>query len=383
MSKQIIFCADGTWNGPDKDDDGDKQPDVTNVYKLFLALTGSLSVDTIRDADEQEKVLSDGARPTQVAKYIHGVGDSRNPLVKLMGGAFGSGIITRIVRGYTFISRNYEAGDGIVITGFSRGAYTARALAGLIVSQGLLAKPLTQDKTAAYRLGARVWYRYRQQSNAPQKPTFLARLAEAAADLPGFLSRDEVDASQLIAVDKLKSVAVWDTVGAMGLPLYMNDKRIDAFKFTNTSLSTKVENGFHAVALDEQRGDFMPTLWDPAANVKQVAFASAHADVGGGYTTNNHESELSDIALEWMVGQLESVGVKFNRPIFTRFSPNPEGTAHKPWTHPPFNAGKAEPRKFARTGVTEHPSIATRMKAAAVVHEPKEAPAPYRPTNRP
>ena len=108
-------------------------------------------------------MITDG-QTQQIAKYLHGVGDSRNPIIKLLGGAFGVGVIARVVRGYTFISRNYVPGANIIIVGFSRGAYTARALAGLIVSQGLLAASLTQDKELAYRRGAEAWYRYRNAS---------------------------------------------------------------------------------------------------------------------------------------------------------------------------------------------------------------------------
>lgn len=120
MNKTLIFCADGTWNGPNQDDDNDGSPDFTNVYKLFLGLEGELSPETLRNADEQEKWLMYGVRPVQIAKYIHGVGDSRNPIHRIIGGAFGAGIIARIVRGYTFISRNYEDGDSIILVGFSR-----------------------------------------------------------------------------------------------------------------------------------------------------------------------------------------------------------------------------------------------------------------------
>lgn len=383
MAKFIIFCADGTWNSPDQDEDEDRQPDPTNVYKLFLGLAGTLDVASIREADEQEKELREDSQILQVAKYLHGVGDSRNPIVKLIGGAFGAGTICRIVRGYTFISRHYEAGDNIVVVGFSRGAYTARALAGLIASQGLLAKPLTVTKTEAYRWGAKAWYRYRKQSNA-NKVGILQRLAEAVADLPAFLSNDEIQDSDLVAVEKIKAIAVWDTVGAMGLPRYMNDRRTDAFRFTDTRLSPKVERGFHAIALDEKRTDFTPTLWDASNNVIQMVFPGAHADVGGGYTTQNNESGLSDIALEWIVEQLQTVGVRFTHPIYTPLAPDSKGTAHKPWQHPPFNLpGKAKPRDLKGSGIPEHPSIQARMNAGPVVAEPNEPPAPYAPTNRP
>lgn len=107
MAKNIIFCADGTRNGPGKDDDGDSVPDATNVYKLFLGLSGVPRADSLRDVDEQEKEFKEVGQVPQVAKYIHGVGDSRNPIIKLMGGAFGSGIVARIVRGYTSIVGGY------------------------------------------------------------------------------------------------------------------------------------------------------------------------------------------------------------------------------------------------------------------------------------
>lgn len=378
MSKMVIFCADGTWNGPGQDDDKDGLPDPTNVYKLFCGLAGSLSTDSLRQADEQEK-----SNQEQVAKYINGVGDSRNPIIKMMGGAFGAGIVSRIVRGYTFISRNYEPGkdgvesDGIVVVGFSRGAYTARALAGLIVSQGLLAKHLSRDKEEAYRWGAKAWYQYRKKAGA-------ARLAEVVSNLPAFLSRRHLKENDLVKVHKIRAVAVWDTVGSLGIPSYVGDERTDTFRFTDTQLSPIVKNGFHAVALDEQRGDFTPTLWEQREDIEQMLFPGAHADVGGGYTTANHESDLSDIALEWMVERLKTVGVRFSQPIYTPFSPDPQGVAHKPWKHWPFNrVGKTKLREFKGTGIHGHPAVAARMNAGPVVHEPSEDPALYTPSNRP
>ena len=204
MTKNILFCADGTWNDPDQDENADQTADPTNVYKLFLCLAGALSVDSLRNADEQEREVTGDGATRQVAKYIHGVGDSRNPIVKLMGGAFGAGVISRVVRGYTFISRNYEEGADIHIVGFSRGAYTARALAGLIASQGLLAPRLTRDRELSYRCGAQAWYRYR---HAALDSFSLAHLAEIVADLPAFLSNGTLKDEDLIPVDRIATVA--------------------------------------------------------------------------------------------------------------------------------------------------------------------------------
>src|SRR5262249_58479478 len=128
MAKNIVFCADGTWNGPGQSDTKPAERQWTNVFKIFLNLDGSDAARTALFADEQERELVVDGNLVQIAKYLHGVGDSENFVVRALGGGLGEGLIARIVRGYTFISRNYEAGDKIYIIGFSRGAYTARAL---------------------------------------------------------------------------------------------------------------------------------------------------------------------------------------------------------------------------------------------------------------
>lgn len=392
MNKMIIFCADGTWNGPGQDDDEDSVPEYTNVYKLFLTLAGAMSIDSIKKANEQEKELitRNDNRLLQVVKYIHGVGDSHNVIHKILGGAFGAGIISRIVRGYTFISRNYEPNDNIVIVGFSRGAYTARALAGLIASQGLLAKHLVQNNTEeekkeAYKCGARAWYLYRKDSK--KSGAFLANLVQAMDDLPAFLSRDRLCKEDFIPIEHIKAVGVWDTVGALGIPRYVDNEKLDVYRFTDTKLSPIVENGFHAVSLDDRRQDFTPTLWDKSERITQILFPGAHADVGGGYTTKNNESGLSDIALKWMIDQLKSIGAHFDNQESWQFlyKPDIRGTAHKPWLYPPFNLKniRIQARNFSNTAIKEHPSISERMALDKVLHDPCEKPSPYKPLNRP
>jgi len=383
MTKHIVFCADGTWNNPNEDENHDQTPDPTNVYKLFVGLDGTLAPDSLLLADEQEKALAENGAPVQVAKYLHGVGDSRNPIIKLMGGAFGAGIISRIVRGYTFISRNYAPGDAITITGFSRGAYTARALAGLIASQGLLRTELTADKEQAYRSGAQAWYRYRKA--ALHNPFSLASLGEIIADLPAFLSQGSLADTDLVPVATLNAVGVWDTVGAMGIPEYASGgRRQDAFQFADTRLSAKVLNGFHAVALDERRNDFAPTLWDSEDRIVQVLFPGAHADVGGGYPSANSESGLSDGALKWMATQLGQVGLRFSAGWLDGILPDPTGFAHQPWAHLPWTLPGVSlgPRSFP-AGMAVDPSVAARRAVEAVVPEPGASAEPYTPTNLP
>jgi len=383
MAKNIVFCADGTWNNPNEDENSDQSAHPTNVYKLFLCLDGALATDSLLNANEQEKESAKAGAAQQISKYLHGVGDSRNPINRIMGGAFGAGVIARIVRGYTFISRNYEPGADIFVVGFSRGAYTARALVGLIVSQGLLAPHITQDKELAYRRGAEAWYRYRKATVS--NPFSLRHLADVVTDLPGFLSHRSLQDTDLVSVDRVAAVAVWDTVGALGIPVYVaRGKRVDAFNFCDTTLSQKVARGFHAVALDERRNDFTPTLWDSAPHVTQVLFPGAHADVGGGYPVSNDECGLSDGALHWMITQLTSVGVLFSNAPAYQCKPKPTGTAHKPWMHLPWNLpGVSLGARSFPQGMPMDPSIAARMAASQVLAEPGETPNAYQPTNRP
>lgn len=337
MAKIIVFCADGTWNGPGQPDDTGQSSGTTNVLKLFLSLMGTDTPDTVMLGDEQEKTYGDASGLRQVAKYLHGVGDSRNILVRLMGGALGAGTITRIVRGYTYVSRNYLPGDRIVLVGFSRGAYTARALAAFIVGKGLLNPALgLDDKENAYRLGASAWYAFRKESHTDA--SWLSKFEDVMTDLPGFVTRT-LPAGSFVAPVSIHAVAVWDTVGALGIPQYaVNGERLDTFQFASNDLSNQVAYGIHAISVDEERRDFTPTLWSDRANIVQALFAGAHADVGGGYPADLDQSGLSDASLAWMRTQLGApgLGVLMNDPA-DPFKADALGVSHQPWTEVPWN----------------------------------------------
>ncbi len=387
MSKNIVFCADGTWNGPGEDQNNQADVESTNVFKLFCNLAGTPTPNSTRLKDEQESALLTDGQVLQVAKYIHGVGDSGNFLVKVLGGTLGAGIISRIVRGYTFVSRNYIPGDKIFLVGFSRGAYTARALAGFVAAKGLLdARKLDlSDKESAYRLGAAVWNDYRK-SAMRNNDNWLGWLEEIALDLPAFLTQPPTD--KLIPVDHLEAVAVWDTVGALGIPEYIlgSDRRVESMRFVDQQLNAKVTNGFHAISVDEQRSDFTPTLWDPRSNnsVVQRLFPGAHADVGGGYPDRNRESGLSDGALYWMIGNLSSLSVLFSNPPICPVNPDSCGTAHQPWLNPPWNMLVRGLRQFPNWLQTAcDPSVDERRHGGGVVANPGLPPSIYNPANLP
>jgi len=109
---------------------------------------------------------------------------------------------------------------------------------------------------------------------------------------------------------------VWDTVGALGLPFPWSEKyNTERYKFHDVKLSRRILNAYHALAIDERRKQFMPTLWEKSSTVKndpdhpqvlkQRWFAGAHSNVGGGYADHG----LSDIALEWLVRSAMDVGL--------------------------------------------------------------------------
>jgi uncharacterized protein (DUF2235 family) len=371
MAKQIIFCADGTWNGPDEsagtsDIDGAAQQDplaeseVTNVVKLFVNLRGQVTAASQALRNETEMVLKDAqGNVLQVAKYLHGVGDSKNAAVRVLGGVFGVGVITRIVRGYTFISRYYEPGDSIHIVGFSRGAYTARALAGMIAKVGLLNTKNynVNNNEQAYRRGYEAWLKAKGMSF--EGKGFLTNLLGSVAALAdGLLSKISLKPDDFVTGVRIRSVGVWDTVGSLGIPDYVKGARRDLFSFIDNKLSPMVDHGFHAMALDEMRRDFPVERWDAdPSRIEEVWFIGAHSDVGGGYPAS--ECGLSDIALNWMMQKLQSVGVLLADPLVHKPDLASCNQAyHTPWAKPPFNID-ANQRK-QRPGDVFDPSVKER-----------------------
>lgn len=380
MAKNVIFCADGTWDGPASNEIDSTTLKYSNVLKIFQGLAGS--VPSL--ADEMECVATyPNGDVYQIGKYVHGVGDSKNPLIKFAGGSMGAGLLARLVRGYTFISRNYRPGDRIFVIGFSRGAYTARALAGLIALNGLLnwegMKLDGSGDTTAYAAAMDSWKRYQEQRNSGATG-ILEKLANIVQDVEEkfYDVFGGPPPLQLIKNVPIKLVGVWDTVGAMGIPEYVRDKdeRIDAFKFVDVDLNPNIEFGFHAVSVDEIRIDFTPTLWKSRAQggIEQILYPGAHADIGGGYSSIGNESGLSDATLQWMLDRLMSVGVQFG--TIVSHKPDAKGVCHRPWLDPIY-LGRTGNRDFP-PGMSVSELIIDRISAGMVPIE-KAADAPYRP----
>ncbi|MES2501643.1 MAG: DUF2235 domain-containing protein [Pseudomonadota bacterium] len=390
MAKNIIFCADGTWNKPVEEIDQDTES-PSNVFKLFNLLAGMqgdsihINMATGRISEYEKSYIVD-THTVQIAKYINGVGNSSVKLNRILGGAFGFGLIERIARGYTFISRNYVEGDKIFIAGFSRGAYTARALAGLIAAKGLLARKFNQGEAESYDMAVRAWYSYRAGIQQATYKNNFQNLLTAFTSIKNFLLQNtlsDTDFNQNIPVE---AVAVWDTVGALGIPDFeFDDKQAeirDGFAFADNVLSAKVKNGFHAVSLDEMRLLFTPTLWEKRDGIQQALFAGSHSDVGGGYK----ETGLSDCALKWMIDALsdKKLGVKFVDSA-SKLAGNPADFAHTEWAHLVGLTDKVGQRAFknlVQNGTLNvHQSVLDRVALTAFSQYRNQRASPYKPNN--
>jgi len=388
MPKNIVFCADGTDDGPGVNYappgglPPQLLPDVTNVFKLFVQLNRAPLQNG--NAMEQETQEVEAGQVIQWSKYLNGVGSGDGPIVNLFGGALGAGLAARIVRGYTFLSRAYDPGDNIYLIGFSRGAYTVRALAGMILQYGLLDKtaynlnaipygspgyPANPD--AAYTIGAAVWFQYAKA--AASTANWLAKFTDLLQDFPAFFSAPAP--AKYVQVPNIRAIGVWDTVGSYLFDALAADdgNKTQLFPFANTQLSSRVLNGYQALSRDESRNVFTPILWDAGANVSQTVFAGGHADVGGGYSMATNEAQLSDIPLGWLTGKLISEGLRVFPTQAFHASPSATGIAHQQWRYAPWTSGffTFARRNFAgRTDVLNDPSISTRKAAPNVVFDP-------------
>lgn len=276
--KRIAIFLDGTWNTLNNN---------TNVWRLR-----SLTAET---ADQR-------------VYYSQGVGTRRGESAR--GGVTGWGIDDEIIQAYTWLIQNFDDGDEIFIFGFSRGAYTARSLSGLICKCGVL------------RLGAplsieQLYARYRIYD----APTIRSLLGKP---LPDGVSLEERWLTTYSQPTKVKFIGVWDTVGSLGLPVWSMAAKIRKYRFLDTHLRLDNEHAFHALALDEHRKNFEPTFWtrtdrvgiEGAAprqidKVEQRWFIGAHANVGGGYASD----PLAQRPLKWLMDKAAGLGLVFRNQV--------------------------------------------------------------------
>jgi len=281
--RKLIICCDGTWN------ERDTPGAITNVAKMARA---------IRPIDDQGI--------SQLVYYHPGVGTG-NRLDRMLGGGLGVGLSANVQSAYSFLVDNFEYGDFLYFFGFSRGAFTARSLAGLVSLVGLLQKKDMEHFPNVYEI-----YRSRDHRKILLSGASDIEIMAAAAKLFPEGAGNGQNEKLLAAISNARPTAiffvgVWDTVGSLGAPAPFNWIAGSRFNFHNTDLSENVIFAYHAVAIDEERASFRPTLWtrrvrtekDRPRVLEQVWFAGCHSNVGGGY----EDCGLSDITFLWMASK--------------------------------------------------------------------------------
>jgi uncharacterized protein (DUF2235 family) len=278
MPKNVVICCDGTANEFARHN--------TNIVKLYSTLRHDPSV--------------------QVTYYHPGLGTMEpagalttlaRQTTKLLGMALGYGLSDDIRNAYVFVMNHYERGDKLFLFGFSRGAYTARAVASLLHMYGLI----RAGNESLVPYATRMLMGIERGRTAP---------GNGGSDVDEYFSLARDFRTVMSGTDCTPwFVGVWDTVSSVGwvenplkLPYIANNPSIDI--------------GRHAIAIDERRAFFRSHLWRPPGNLsqphgprdlKQVWFPGVHCDVGGGYP--EAESGLSKLALEWMLDEAEAKGL--------------------------------------------------------------------------
>ena len=285
MSRNLVVCCDGTNN--------EVAGDATNVLRLYRMLV----------RDEQQIAFYDGGVGTiPNADRITGWGRG----ISLgFDSAMGLSIRHHFLNAYRFIVRHYQPGDKIFLVGFSRGAYTARAVAGAIQMFGVL-RPELED------LSELLWATY-----SGENPKSVAKFQGGAVFRKAFAVKNS--SSGIVAGEtgvKVHCVGVWDTVSAFGTVWDMR-----SLPFTEHNPS--IQHVRHAMAIDEHRSmfaakPFIPKDRQQHTSFKQVWFAGVHSDIGGGYPELSEsrppvqEAALSKVSLEWMLRELIALNLKID-----------------------------------------------------------------------
>jgi|SRR5882672_1798765 len=280
--KRIVICADGTWNEPEQTDDVTGRRRPTNVLKVARAVLPQ---------------AEDGTQ--QVVLYLPGIGGESEGLDKLTDGAFGRGMELNVRTLYRFLVFNYQEGDQVYLFGFSRGAFTVRTLAGFMNLVGLLEKSdefFTPEVYGLYETGKR----------------------------PG--STEWEEAFQKVrnrrVCPPILFVGVWDTVGSLGAPGLLGQLvHPGKYKYHDTALNDHISHAYHALAVDERRGPFAPTLfarppkWQ--GTLEQAWFPGFHCNVGGSLDPDGVANE----ALHWIVQKAQGWRLEFNETYLGYYTP--------------------------------------------------------------
>ncbi|KAL8705142.1 MAG: hypothetical protein Q9201_001745 [Fulgogasparrea decipioides] len=293
LGKRLIVACDGTWmnsdNGFERDsylpwDHNGHLQVPSNVTRICRAL----------------RPMSCNGR-AQIIYYQAGVGTEESWWDQIYGGGTGAGLSENIREAYAFLAANYQPGDEIFLIGFSRGAFTARSIAAMISSVGLL----TVEGMVEFYAVFKDW---EHQADSKYESRWPDRPFPNKPSVTDPAYGEELQRQGLTRLNiTIRAIGVWDTVGALGIPdIGLIQRKHTAYSFVDTKVSPNVEHAFQALALDEYRKPFSPTLWHKPEGqknpitLKQCWFPGVHSNVGGSYEDNG----LGSIALVWMIAQL-------------------------------------------------------------------------------
>jgi uncharacterized protein (DUF2235 family) len=291
VAKNIILLADGTGNSA-------SSPFKTNVWRLYQA------VDIC------------GAPPgtlQQIVFYDNGVGTETFKPLQLLGLALGIGVALNVKNLYTFLCRNYQPGDNIFLFGFSRGAFTVRILAGLVLRCGLVSAPNEDELEQRVKLAYAEYKRDVARRATATRPGLIVGWVLGGSKAGHGIDRVDFNFKQYFP--RIAFLGVWDTVDAYGMPVDELKEGIDRYVWPMTladrQLSDYIDRACHALSLDDERPTFRPVLWtDPPKKperLSQVWFAGVHANVGGGYPDDG----LAYVTLQWMMDEAAQCGLRF------------------------------------------------------------------------
>lgn len=281
--KRIVVCADGTWNVRDQVDDKSGKRRPTNVTKVARAVRPR---------------TTDGRNIDQMLFYLEGVG-TNGGVDKFSGGAFGHGMEDNVRALYRNIVYNYEPNDELYFFGFSRGAFTVRTLAGFMKWVGLVEKDddyYVPDIYGCYEKGKR-----------PGSPEWTKAFHNVQGTRP---------------CPPIRFIGVWDTVGALGAPGVLGQVfNRNKYAYHDVGLHPQIQHAYQALAIDERRKPFAPSVWarpsDWQGVLEQAWFAGVHSNIGGGYDPDG----LANEALHWIVEKAEVLGLEFDNKYLGYFRP--------------------------------------------------------------
>ena len=317
-NKNIVVCCDGTGNEYGRNN--------TNVVETYVLAVKDVSQAVYYDPG----VGTGGWEYNEESSTLRATSDQ----------ATGYGLQKNVEDAYRYLMTSYEEGDNVYLFGFSRGAFTVRSLAGMLYKCGLL-------ETEAINLLEYASKMYNTDGNDDIAQRFRETFTR---NCPVYF------------------IGVWDTVESLALNA--------GKRFHDARLNPEVKYGFHALAIDEKRSQFQPSLWAESniqaqQTIEQVWFAGVHSDVGGWYD----ERGLANITLHWMLGKAKACGLRVEKNKLTGYKRDAHDKIHQSYSG--FWKALGQRTRKIPEDANIHDSVFTRHAKVNNKYKPRNLPTKY------